>query len=296
MKQRTEKSGSRGKRAGIIVAAVLLWLLLMASLALLMDARGVRFYVYGDDEITLEYGTPYVEPGVYAVTAGRLFGESEKHLPIETDGAVDTGHLGSYVLRYTTRFAFSEYSTERRVTIVDTTAPVIELKHIEGYEPTWMTGYAEEGYTAYDACDGDLTGHVLREKTEDGVRYTVTDSSGNTTSVERILPKINYQPPTITLLGGEEISVPASLWFSDPGYTAEDILGKKRTKEIKNARNIAMYVIRKLTPLSLPKIGSIFERDYSTVHSNLQTVDKQITIDPLFESEINDIIREMKRN
>ena len=77
---------------------------------------------------------------------------------------------------------------------------------------------------------------------------------------------------------------------------AEDILGKKRTKEIKNARNIAMYVIRKLTPLSLPKIGSIFERDYSTVHSNLQTVDKQITIDPLFESEINDIIREMKRN
>ena len=77
---------------------------------------------------------------------------------------------------------------------------------------------------------------------------------------------------------------------------AEEIFGKKRTKEIRNARNIAIYVIRKLTPLSLPKIGSLFERDYSTIHSNLSTVEKQMTIDPLFESEIQDIIREMKRN
>ena len=55
-------------------------------MALILDARHVRFYIYGEDEITLEYGTPYVEPGVYAVTAGRLFGESERHLPVETAG------------------------------------------------------------------------------------------------------------------------------------------------------------------------------------------------------------------
>ena len=229
MREKTEKSGSRGRRAWIIILAVLAWLLLLASLALLMDARTVRFYVYGEDEMTLEYGTPYVEPGVYAVTTGKLFGESEKHLEVVTDGAVDTDHLGSYVLRYTARFAFSDYSTERRVSVVDTTPPVIELKHIEGYEPTWMTGYAEEGYTAFDACDGDLTGHVVREKTEEGVRYTVTDASGNTTSVERVLPKINYQPPAITLLGGENLTMEAGLQFSDPGYTAADILGNDWT-------------------------------------------------------------------
>ena len=229
MREKTEKSGSSGRRAWIIAAGVLLWLILMAALALLLDARTVRFYIYGEDEITLEYGTPYVEPGFYAVTTGRLFGESEKHLEVETLGEVDTGRLGSYVLRYVTHFAFSEYAAERRVNVVDTTPPVIELKHIEGYEPTWMTGYAEEGYTAYDACDGDLTGRVLREPTEDGVRYTVSDASGNTTSVERLLPKINYEPPVITLLGGEALTVEAGLQFTDPGCTAVDNLGNDWT-------------------------------------------------------------------
>ncbi len=75
----------------------------------------------------------------------------------------------------------------------------------------------------------------------------------------------------------------------------EDILGRKRTKEIKNARNVSMYVIRTLTQLSLPRIGSYFERDYSTVHSNLTAVERQLSIDPLFESEVNDIINEIKR-
>lgn len=75
----------------------------------------------------------------------------------------------------------------------------------------------------------------------------------------------------------------------------EDILGRKRTKEIKNARNICMYIIRSLTQLSLPKIGSYFERDYSTVHSNLDAVEKQMALDPLLESEINDIIGDIKR-
>ena len=74
----------------------------------------------------------------------------------------------------------------------------------------------------------------------------------------------------------------------------EDILGRKRNKEIKNARNICMYVIRTLTQLPLPKIGSYFERDHSTVHSNLTAVERQLSIDPLFESEVNEIINEIK--
>ena len=36
-------------------------------------------------------------------------------------------------------------------------------------------------------------------------------------------------------------------------------------------------------------------RDYSTVHSNLQAVDKQVMCDPALESEIEDIIKEVKK-
>jgi peptidoglycan/xylan/chitin deacetylase (PgdA/CDA1 family) len=218
---------TRRKRglALVIALALVICLALTAAVILLLDARTVRFYVYGDEEMTVEYGSVFNDPGVYAVTAGSLFGEGEKHLPVNILGAVDTHSLGSYVLRYTTNWAFSEYAVEWRVNVVDTTPPVIELKHIEGYAPTWMTGYAEEGYTAHDNVDGDLTGHVERVKLDDRVLYTVTDSSGNSTSVERLLPALSYRPPRITLLGGDNMVLQAGTLFEDPGVTINDDLG-----------------------------------------------------------------------
>ncbi|MBQ8524798.1 MAG: chromosomal replication initiator protein DnaA [Clostridia bacterium] len=76
----------------------------------------------------------------------------------------------------------------------------------------------------------------------------------------------------------------------------EEIYGRKRTKDIKNARNVATKIIRDMTSLSLPKIGALMgNRDYSTVHSNLQAVENQIVEDPTLEAIITDIIKEIKR-
>ena len=76
------------------------------------------------------------DPGVYAVPIGRLIGEGEERLEVASFGSVDPHTLGSYTIRYSTRYLFSDYETERRVNVVDTTPPEIELKHLEGYEPT----------------------------------------------------------------------------------------------------------------------------------------------------------------
>ena len=215
----------RARRGLVVALVVLVWLLITAALILLVDGRTVRFYIYGEDDMTVEYGSTFQDPGVYAVTVGNLFGESEKHLPVQSLGTVDTRRLGVYILRYTARYAFEDHSIERRVSVVDTTPPVIELKHIAGYEPSWMTGYAEEGYVAYDAVDGDLTGKVRRVKLDDRVQYTVTDTNGNTTVVERELPNISYQPPKITVLGDRDLVMQATLWYEDPGALVTDGLG-----------------------------------------------------------------------
>ncbi len=234
MKEKIERAGQekRRGRGRIILLAVMAILLLTASILMLLDARYVRFYMTGGEEITLEYGTPYEEPGVYAVTVGRLFGEGKERLPLETPDSVDTGKLGVHVLRYRTRWLWSDYEVERRIFVVDTTPPVIELKTIEGYTPTWMTGYAEEGYTAYDACDGDLTGKVRRTAEKERVIYTVSDSSGNSTTVVRELPDLHYDPPVLTLLGEEHITLEAGLSFQDPGCTAVDNLGNDLSAHI----------------------------------------------------------------
>ena len=227
-KEKSEQKKRRG-RGWLILLAVIAWLLLVGLMLLVLDAPGVRFYMVGDEDMTIEYGTDFTDPGVYAVPIGRLLGEGEEHLELTTYGSVDPHSLGSYTIRYRTQRLFTEYETERRVNVVDTTPPVIELKHLEGYEPTWLTGYAEEGYTAWDEADGDLSGKVDREALADRVRYTVSDSSGNVTTVERVLPKLNYQPPTITLLGDDPMTVEAALSFDDPGCLAQDALGNDLT-------------------------------------------------------------------
>jgi len=50
------------------------------------------------------------------------------------------------------------------------------------------------------------------------------------------------------------------------GIRLQDLLGRKRTRSISQPRQIAMYLARKLTPLSLEEIGMQFGgRDHSTV-------------------------------
>ncbi len=48
--------------------------------------------------------------------------------------------------------------------------------------------------------------------------------------------------------------------------TREDLLGQSRSRPLVTARQVAMYLCRELTPLSLPKIGDAFGgRDHTTV-------------------------------
>jgi len=76
--------------------------------------------------------------------------------------------------------------------------------------------------------------------------------------------------------------------------SVDDIMGTVRKKNIKNARNVAMYVVRYITGMSLPQIGAIFNRDHSTVHSNISVVEEEIMRDPVLEASVNEIIKEIK--
>ncbi len=79
------------------------------------------------------------------------------------------------------------------------------------------------------------------------------------------------------------------------GVEVEEIMGKSRKKETKTARNVAMYVVRAVTGVSLPQIGTVFDRDHSTVHSNINMIENEISSDPVLDAMINEIIKEIKR-
>ncbi len=78
------------------------------------------------------------------------------------------------------------------------------------------------------------------------------------------------------------------------GIPKEELVGKKRTKEIAKVRHIAVYLIHEITEMSYPNIGKIFERDHSTVMSSLDVVKKTIAADPLYAADIENIKKEIE--
>ena len=80
------------------------------------------------------------------------------------------------------------------------------------------------------------------------------------------------------------------------GVSVEDIKSKKKTDSIANARHISVFVIRKLTDLSLKDIGKVFGRDHSTVISSINKVELNIRTVKNYESELNLLLKEIKGN
>ena len=77
------------------------------------------------------------------------------------------------------------------------------------------------------------------------------------------------------------------------GVTVEDIRGKRRTREIAQARHVCIYIMRTVTDLSLPSIGRVFNRDHSTILSSIDTIQAKIREDASLENDIDDLIKEI---
>ena len=214
-KKKRKESAGRGWKVTLLL--FLLAVIGGAALLFTLDGRHVQFRLVGEAEISVPYGEDFIDPGRSAVTSGRLFGPSVQELPVETIGTVDTERLGTYVLTYSTEYLSDTYTARRIVHVTDQTPPVINLQSVDGYVPDWFNGYVEEGYLAWDNCDGDLTPLVQRETLDGKIEYRVADRSGNETVVVRELPEM--ATPTIELKGGESITVSASMEFQDPGCT-----------------------------------------------------------------------------
>jgi len=76
--------------------------------------------------------------------------------------------------------------------------------------------------------------------------------------------------------------------------TSADILSKKRPREITLPRQIVMYLCRKLTDLSLPKIGELIgKRDHTTILHGYEKIKKEIEADLAFKNTINSLSKKI---
>ena len=73
-----------------------------------------------------------------------------------------------------------------------------------------------------------------------------------------------------------------------------DIKGKKRTQNIVQARQIAMYIAREVTDYSTTEIGQEFMRDHTTVMHANEKIKAQLLTDPTLDSTIESLKRSIK--
>ncbi|MDD6094258.1 MAG: polysaccharide deacetylase family protein [Clostridia bacterium] len=207
----------------VIVSAVLSAIAMILLFIFVINRWTVTVTLNGDDKIILEEGEKYEEPGAVAEAHGSVLFKTPHSLTVKTEGKVDSSVPGSkYTIKYTAKYLLAKGYAERTVVVRDGVAPVIELKTDPESVTLYGEEYVEEGYTAHDNVDGDITDKVTKTREGNIIKYTVEDSSGNVTTVER---KINYKdvnPPVVTLQGDAEITLNAGDAFTDPGCTATD--------------------------------------------------------------------------
>lgn len=214
------------------VSAIVLALLLLLAVSLSVD---LQLTLNGDQNMQLVYGKDtYQELGATATAKG-------KEVEVEISGSVDDTKLGTYEITYKASRLWVTKTVTRTVKVVDTTAPVIVLKTVPGYLTLPGEEYQEEGYTATDDYDGDITDKVQVRTENDVVYYTVKDSSGNETTVERPIVRKDVTPPTITLKGDASITITAGSVYEEPGYTANDNIDGDITDKVEVSGSVNVY-------------------------------------------------------
>lgn len=222
---KSAKSGK--KKIGLIIVICILTVLLILAVgaAFYLDAANEYFLdltIHGEQNVTLEYGEGFTDPGAEAVFYGTIFNQTPVNVPVITEGWVDPAKLGSYELVYRAEYGGMVSTASRKVAVVDTVAPEITLyADPEGYTLPGHS-YEEEGFTATDNYDGDITDKVQREEVDGKVIYTVSDSSGNTARAERVIAYGDPVAPEITLLGETRIEMEIGNAYVEPGFQAQD--------------------------------------------------------------------------
>jgi len=73
-----------------------------------------------------------------------------------------------------------------------------------------------------------------------------------------------------------------------------DLKSTRRERRIARPRQLAMYLAKALTPVSLPDIGRAFERDHTTVMHAVKTIENLIVRDKQLSSDVDLLTRRLK--
>ena len=243
-----EKKRRNKKIKNIIIALVALIVAVAGVFVWDFLNRHIDFSAENFTDVTLEYGEEFQYPADEVLFKSPILFRKGISVPLIREGEADTSKLGTYEITYSAEYMGKTETKKQTVTVVDTVAPVITLVSDPEHYTSPTKPYQEEGYSAKDNYDGDLTSAVVAEEKDGIVTYTVADSSGNKATVTREIIYKDVVKPKITLTGGTQ-RIKKGNKYSEPGYKATDDVDGDITSKVKvegsaNTSKTGSYTIK----------------------------------------------------
>ncbi len=197
----------------------------------------IKIELQGNDNISLLFQEEYKESGAKA-TYCRNNTCKDITDEITITNNIDINKIGHYEVIYKVTYENKETSISRHVSVIETTPPQLNL--IGSTEPYVCPAkdYVEEGYSAIDNYDGDITSKVEKINEDNKIIYRVSDSSGNISENNRIIHYEDVNKPVITLKGNKTITLNIGEEYVEKGYTAADNCNGDLTSKVKVTNNI----------------------------------------------------------
>lgn len=198
--------------ATIVFIEFLVWFLFVE--------KNIVIRLNGKKNEDLEVFSNYEEKGVKAYYKSRI-GKGIKIEDISITNNIDNTKLGEYKVNYEVQYEGKKKLVNRKVKVVDTTAPNIEVdKDVKVCPNSNIKDYNFD-YKANDNYDGDLTNKVVKKYDTNKIYLEVEDSSSNKAvkSIDVLYNDIDN--PTINLVG-EDIMIYVGSKYEEPGYNAID--------------------------------------------------------------------------
>jgi len=182
----------------------------------------------GEDPVNIEVGTIYTDDGATALDNY----DGDITSSIVTVNPVDADTVGTYTVTFNVTDTNSNNAVEvtRTVNVKDTTIPVITLTGDAIVNIEVGTIYTDDGATASDNYDGDITSNIVTVNPVDTdtvgtytVTFNVTDTnSNNAVEVTRTVSIEDTSIPVIALTGDATVNIEVGTTYTDDGATASD--------------------------------------------------------------------------
>jgi len=210
------------------------------------------------------------------------------------------------------------HNAGRHVVITSDVSP----KNLDGIEERMRTRFEWGLMTDVQPPDLETRIAILRKKAAadavqapaDVLEYIASNITSNIRELEGALIRVtafaalNKQPVDLTLsqvvlkdlISDDDSEITASMIIGTTaeyyGITIDELTGTSRSRVYVTARQIAMYLCRQLTDLSLPKIGEHFGgKDHTTVMYAVKKIEEQMGQRRQTYNQVNEIHSRIKQ-